>query len=497
MRFSWFVLIPVLSACAARAPAPEASIPVAPASEMIPIAAPEGALGLNDALKQGPDAVIAVLREQTNAHAYPDLPDSLRAEPRDREERVVLRPYLKKFKSWRSAKKSERAEELIAGFECGLAPETQAMAFSLERDFPAEEARALALRLHEKVLTCADYPANDSLLKLTVFSIYNGDCPKAREYLARFPANIEGSLKDRLFYLRSLCAPASAPGADVAAAAPTYENRNPWSGYGILVGEHRVPRPEHPVWYLSAKSGDDEWDRLLATFMDLTGRGDHERVRWMASKLNYERFRRLPHAFQASVLTLMHFSGADLSVFHTLNKFISENPRMMTDEVLGLLYPVRYWRNIVENCGDADPLLVKSLIRQESAFNPAARSRAKAMGLMQLILPAARVFGVKRSKELFQPDTNIRVGSRYLKNLIERFGSVEAALAAYNAGPNAVREWQERYPTDNINLFVEMIPYAETREYVRLVLRNYKMYQEILLEKPRDHELMNLAGRKL
>lgn len=492
MRFSWIVLVPLLSACAARTPAPETPIAAVPA-EMIPISAPEGVLGLGDALKQGPDTVIAVLRAETSADPLQELPDALRAEPREREDRVVLRPYLKKFKSWSLSKKAAHGEELLASFECAAAAETQAMGFSLEREFPAREARALATKLHEKVLTCPEHPWQDSLIKLTVFAIYDNECSRALEYLAKFPAGVEGSLKDRLIYLRSLCEPTVAA---VDGAPPAPDGRNPWSGYGILIGQHHVPHPELPVWYLSAKSGDADWDRLLVTFMDLTGRGEHERVRWLASKLNYEKFRKLPHAFQASVLTLMHFSGADLSVFHTLNKFIAENPRMMTDEVLGLLYPVRYWRNIVDNCGDADPLLVKSLMRQESAFNPAARSRAKAMGLMQLILPAARVFGVRRSKELYDPDTNIRVGSRYLKSLVERFGSVEAALAAYNAGPNAVRDWQERYPTDNINLFVEMIPYAETREYVRLVLRNYKMYQEILQEKPRDHELMNLAGRK-
>ncbi|MNL72045.1 lytic murein transglycosylase [compost metagenome] len=57
---------------------------------------------------------------------------------------------------------------------------------------------------------------------------------------------------------------------------------------------------------------------------------------------------------------------------------------------------------------------------------------------------------------------------------------MELALAAYNAGPNAVAQWQKRYPTENIDLFVEMIPYTETREYVRLVNRNYKIYQHLL-----------------
>ncbi|MNL27820.1 Soluble lytic murein transglycosylase precursor [compost metagenome] len=101
---------------------------------------------------------------------------------------------------------------------------------------------------------------------------------------------------------------------------------------------------------------------------------------------------------------------------------------------------------------------------------------------MQLIFPTARIFGVKQKNDLLSPEANIHAGSEFLAQLITQFGSVELALAAYNAGPLKVREWQKRYPTDNMDLFVEMIPYTETREYVRLVTRNYKVYQAILIK---------------
>jgi soluble lytic murein transglycosylase len=153
---------------------------------------------------------------------------------------------------------------------------------------------------------------------------------------------------------------------------------------------------------------------------------------------------------------------------------------MATPAVANLLFPVRYWHQILENSKNTDPVLVKALIRQESAFNPMARSRARAAGLMQLIYPTAKNFGVKQPKELLDPNANIHAGSEFLAQLINEFGSVELALAAYNAGPGAVRQWQKRYQTKNIDLFVEMIPYTETREYVRLVRRNYKIYQAIL-----------------
>ncbi|MNT19982.1 Soluble lytic murein transglycosylase precursor [compost metagenome] len=153
---------------------------------------------------------------------------------------------------------------------------------------------------------------------------------------------------------------------------------------------------------------------------------------------------------------------------------------MASTAAAGLLFPIRYWEQIVENSKNADPVLVKALIRQESAFNTAAKSRVKASGLMQLMYTTARIFGIKQRQQLLDPNENIRAGSDFLAQLIKKFGSVELALAAYNAGPNAVAQWQKRYPTENIDLFVEMIPYTETREYVRLVNRNYKIYQHLL-----------------
>lgn len=278
-------------------------------------------------------------------------------------------------------------------------------------------------------------------------------------------------MSDRLSYVRSLCSGAK----DVA-------DRNPWGGYGILLDDENKESHQVPVWFLSANSGSEEWDRLLVSFIELYEKERFSTIQYLATKINFEKFRQLPLPFQTSMLVMMSYGGADLPVFQTLHKYLSEHPETISPSVAGLLFPIRYWKEIVDNSKNADPVLVKALIRQESAFNPMARSHARAFGLMQLIYPTAKIFGVKQKKDLMAPEPNITAGSKFLAQLIQQFGSVELALAAYNAGPLMVKQWQKRYPTDNVELFVEMIPYTETREYVRLVSRNYKIYQSILVK---------------
>jgi len=152
------------------------------------------------------------------------------------------------------------------------------------------------------------------------------------------------------------------------------------------------------------------------------------------------------------------------------------------------LFPRPWWnavkRYAVEN--QLDPYLVAALIRQESEFNPAAVSRADAIGLMQL-LP---VTGKRMAHELkvrkysvgmlVEPGVNVQLGTRYFRQLVQKFdGNLEAALAAYNAGADRVEEWRSsgnfREPAE----FVESIPFTETREYVQAILRNAGIYHRL------------------
>lgn len=135
-----------------------------------------------------------------------------------------------------------------------------------------------------------------------------------------------------------------------------------------------------------------------------------------------------------------------------------------------------------------------SIIRQESVFNPSARSSASAMGLMQLIPSTAKrvakSIGVSYSqnKLLSDPRYNITLGSQYLGTLVDQWdGSYILAISSYNAGPGNAKKWTQRYKDprelEDINDIIdwmESIPYGETRNYVQRVLENLQVYRSKL-----------------
>jgi soluble lytic murein transglycosylase len=148
--------------------------------------------------------------------------------------------------------------------------------------------------------------------------------------------------------------------------------------------------------------------------------------------------------------------------------------------------------------------LVQALMREESALDPRALSPAGAVGLTQLMLPTAQEvarqlrLGKVTKTSLTDPSLNIRLGSRYLGDLVRRFdGSVALALAAYNAGAGAVSRWMESRRGLELDEFVEEIPVEETRGYVKRVLRSYAAYR-LLYGQSAEGEgpLAGLAGKR-
>ncbi len=131
-----------------------------------------------------------------------------------------------------------------------------------------------------------------------------------------------------------------------------------------------------------------------------------------------------------------------------------------------------------------DALLLAALVRQESVFDVEALSPAGARGLAQLLPSTASLLARGLDVAFYPewitvPDLNLHLGAAHLAELLRRFGRVDAAIAAYNAGPQPVRRWLDRAGASDPDRFIELIPYPETRGYVRSLLRNRELYRAL------------------
>jgi peptidoglycan lytic transglycosylase len=159
------------------------------------------------------------------------------------------------------------------------------------------------------------------------------------------------------------------------------------------------------------------------------------------------------------------------------------------ERLLRVVFPFPYREILADEAerADVDPWLLAGLVRQESSFNHEARSWVGATGLSQ-IMPStgawlASAAGVRNfAPELLAvPEINLRMGARYLRDQLRRYhGARDLALAAYNAGPGRADRWKDDlgYGAD-VDGFREKIPFAETREYVKVVIRNAEIYRRL------------------
>lgn len=179
-----------------------------------------------------------------------------------------------------------------------------------------------------------------------------------------------------------------------------------------------------------------------------------------------------------------HYAG----VFSSLASLPPDEKRDLVEQNPSYLFPRPYKSVIDESAREfgVDPALIYSIIRQESSFIPHARSFADAFGLMQLIPKQAKRLAkkydvnYKKTEDLYKPYLNVPLGTAFLRELWDRKkGQFIVTAASYNASEKAVLGWiNTRYFGDPI-VFIEDIPYSETKGYVKLVLRNYIWYSRL------------------
>jgi soluble lytic murein transglycosylase len=150
--------------------------------------------------------------------------------------------------------------------------------------------------------------------------------------------------------------------------------------------------------------------------------------------------------------------------------------------LLRIMFPLPY-HSIIKREAAArglDPYFVAALMRQESRFNPRAVSGAGAVGLMQVMPATGRQLGRASRDDLMNPEINIRLGTQFLADMVKTYDArIDAVLAAYNAGPSRMNRWRSFPEFALPDLFVERIPFDETRDYVKVVRVNTSIYHAL------------------
>ncbi|MCI8637537.1 MAG: lytic transglycosylase domain-containing protein [Clostridia bacterium] len=160
------------------------------------------------------------------------------------------------------------------------------------------------------------------------------------------------------------------------------------------------------------------------------------------------------------------------------------------DKMLKIIYPKAYQEPVLEYATKygVDENLIFALIKAESNFDENAISNKEAIGLMQIMEETAKDVARKNNIELdtenlrdeiLQSSKNIEIGTCYLKTLLDRYENEEVALAAYNAGIGTVDGWIEKGIIKKDGSDIENIPYKETNNYVRKILRDYEIYEQL------------------
>lgn len=228
----------------------------------------------------------------------------------------------------------------------------------------------------------------------------------------------------------------------------------------------------------------DEWDLFNYTSFTLgmlASRNEKEGLRRLSM---YITNRVAAPSFESSLFIAQSLfrSGQNWAAINTVFSSLRDfGSTQVTIDVLKMLYPTPYREHVLKVGKTVDPALVYALMRQESTFNAKAQSPVGAKGLMQVLDSTAAHIMRKKGLNLFDPATNVNVGSRYLRHLLKRYSDrPPAAIASYNAGPTHINRWRTRYLTPVTLLFSDLIPFTETRNYVSGIVRNMYWYQVFL-----------------
>ncbi len=206
------------------------------------------------------------------------------------------------------------------------------------------------------------------------------------------------------------------------------------------------------------------------------------------AKFEYDRlYRDAPTTPERLVATARALAGTDQSMRSMALGRRAVNEIGPSAQNYRLQYPVLERETLIASskANGLDPRLVAALIRQESSFNPRATSPVGARGLMQLMPPVGRTLARSQripgysDESLYDAAVNIKLGTQHLSALFRKTSTIEKILAAYNAGESRVTRWSQKAGAADPEMFTERIPFVETRDYVRSIIRNRAFYSAL------------------
>jgi len=185
-----------------------------------------------------------------------------------------------------------------------------------------------------------------------------------------------------------------------------------------------------------------------------------------------------------------YYSGLATERLKVLSPQFDRKPALVSPALIKD-YPVMYRAELLRyaKARNVDPRFALAIMKQESSFRATAKSPAAARGLLQLVFDTALKYNKKagfpnlKADDLYNPATNIAIGSLYMSDLKTQFnGMYEAVAASYNGGEDNVARWLKRSNPKDAGIFASEVGFAETKKYVTIVMNNYRIYRELYTE---------------
>lgn len=373
-----------------------------------------------------------------------------------------------------------------------------ALAHRWEVELPGRAAEEQIQKLYQHALGCNEY-SDIFRVRAGLLEYHFGDKPTALKYLQSAldaPEQREGFRA--LFWAKRIAKEMGKKDLEAKYQDMLF-TKYPMSYYTILLKEEKkinslaafpaviTKRPP-----LSA-SDPDQFEELFTEVLKhpKANLKESKLISYLASKQTHL----IPENRLMALSKLMDEKGLQRAKILLLNVQLDTSTSGMSKTWMEELYPLSYFDDVKKIVTKAHPFLVMGFMRQESGFDPFIQSPAGATGLLQLMPATAKwVNGRKPMKSLFNTDFNIKLGGLYVKKNLDRFdGSLAKAAAAYNGGVGFVKRWEKRYPIKDTQLWADLIPFGETRNYVPSVMVNAYWYQKLYGKKSPDRLPSSIA----